>query len=101
MGLVTTYGLTRAQVLQALYNPARATQLRETPEFADPLTDEQADAEISDSEHSLYSVDYVNGCPIWVNLWDEDRFDSWMYDGAYGAGAAQRAIDEYRQSLAN
>ena len=96
--MVDTRGLTRAQVLAALYNNAKPLGLGFLHYTPEKMEEERAQEII---EAGATYFDYLNGRVMKVDLSDEDHFDEWLYDRDNGPGAAQRAIGDLRQRLGN
>lgn len=109
---VSTEGLTRAEVLAALYNAAGPSERSAVAVAAmipgeaerafrapPPMTVDEAAAELAACEVDGSGVDYVNGRAIKVELVriaDGDPIRVAVYDREHGRGAAQAAIDSYR-----
>ena len=87
-------GLTREQVLCALYNSSKPQGFGFLHYDPKPLTIEEAKEVLSQSEH----VDYLKGRVIKVWLPENVQdFDARLYDRDLGAGAARAAIERYKR----
>jgi hypothetical protein len=86
-------GLTREQVLCALYNASKPQGLGFFHYDPMPLKIDEAKNVLSKSDF----VDYLKGRVIKVNLPKEAKeFDARLYDRDCGAGAARAAIERYK-----
>ncbi len=105
--LVDTTGLTRAQVLCALFNgtiPRGFGRLVRVP--SEGLTIEAAQKFIATRDSAVkelrYYFDYVGGRPLKVDLSDENSFDPRLYDrDAGGPGSAKGLIERLRFKLSS
>lgn len=87
-------GLTREQVLCALYNASKPQGLGILHYDPKPLTIAEAKEVLSKSEH----VDYLKGRVIKVWLPENAKvFDARLYDRDCGTGAAKAAIERYKK----
>ncbi len=85
-------GLTKAEVLCALYNRAKCLGLG-------VLHYENKDMTIEEAEEILkltVSFDYLKGRVMKVDLSGDESFEEWLYDRDNGEGAAQSAVDDYK-----
>ena len=86
--MVNTKGLSKAEVLAALYNASH-------PQGMGFLFAEAGDMKIEDAKkigQSQDYFDYLKGRVLKVDLSDPDGFDERLYDRDNGVGAADRAI---------
>ena len=87
-------GLTREQVLCALYNASKPQGFGFLHYDPMPLKIDEAKNVLSKSEY----VDYLKGRVIKVNLPENAKeFDCRLYDRDLGAGAAKAAIERYKK----
>lgn len=89
--MVKYNGLTKAEVLCALYNNAKCQGLG----F---LQFEHGNMQIAEAEKLLARqsyFDYLKGRVMKVDLSEDDGFEEWLYDRDNGEGAAQSALDNY------
>lgn len=84
---VSTIGLTRGEVLAALYNASSPQVWGHLHYDPAPMTAEQAGELLSRGDY----FDYLKGRVMKVRI-NGDSFDEWGYDCDNGQGAAQRAI---------
>lgn len=84
-------GLTKAEVLKALYDASRPLGLGFLQFIPGDISLEEAEKLVKKTDN----FDYLNGRVIKVTLGD-DGFEEWLYDRDMGEGAAQKAVDEYR-----
>lgn len=92
--IVQFYGLTREQVLCALYNASKPQGLGILHYDPMPLKIDEAKNVLSKSEY----VDYLKGRVIKANLTkDAKEFDSRLYDRDNGPAAAKAAIERYKK----
>lgn len=105
-------GLSRADVLAALFNAAEAPRLLGALHFRKGpyvMTREDADrfVALADAANSRYGgsllygerilfIDYLHGRRMKLDLTDSDSIDSWQYDESAGEGTAQKVIDRLR-----
>ena len=85
-------GLTKAEVLCALYNRAKCQGMGILHYDAKPLS-------VHDAEKLLETTtyfDYLYGRILKVDLIDDNAFDEFLYDRDNGKGAAQTALDNYK-----
>lgn len=90
--MVSIRGLSKAQVLAALYNhshPLGMGFIHYTPE---DMTEQEAEALLDQT----YYFDYIKGRVMKVILTSDEEFDERLYDRDNGAGAAQRAVDSIK-----
>ena len=87
-------GLTKAEVLCALYNNARCQGFGFLHYEAGNMAVERAEELLKITT----DFDYLYGRVLKVDLSGHDGFDEWLYDRDNGKGAAQCALDEYRKS---
>jgi len=85
-------GLTKAEVLCALYNNAKSQGLGRFIADKKDMTIEQAEELLKQVTY----FDYVKGRVLKVDLSGNTSFDEWLYDRDNGKGSAQRALDEYK-----
>ena len=87
-------GLTREQVLCALYNASKPQGLGFLHYDPKPLTIPEAKTVLAKTDY----VDYLKGRVIKVNLPENAKdFDARLYDRDLGAGAAMAAIERYKR----
>lgn len=87
-------GLTREQVLCALYNASKPQGLGFLHYDPMPLTIDEAKNVLSKRKY----VDYLKGRVIKVNLPENAKeFDCRLYDRDCGTGAAKAAIERYKK----
>lgn len=79
----------KGDVLAALYNHARAQGMGWLHYKSEPMTREEADKLLAETDY----FDYVNGRVMKVRIRDNGQLDEALYDRDNGHGAAQRAID--------
>ena len=85
-------GLTKAEVLCALYNNAKSQGVGVFMRINKDMTIEQAKELLKEDTY----FDYVQGRVLKVDLSGNTSFDEWLYDRDNGKGSAQRALDEYK-----
>ena len=90
-------GLTKAEVLCALYNNAKSQGLGLFFCESGNMTIEEAETLLSRATY----FDYIKGRVLKVDLSGEKAFDEWLYDRDNGKGAAQDALDDYRTQKNN
>lgn len=86
---VSTIGLTRGEVLAALYNASKPQGMGMRHFGPAPMTAEQAEEILK----GRCNFDYLNGRVMKVSIKGDD-FDPRLYNRDNGDGAAQRAITE-------
>lgn len=87
-------GLTREQVLCALYNASKPQGLGFLHYDPKPLTIPEAKTVLAKTDY----VDYLKGRVIKVNLPENAKdFDARLYDSDCGSGAAKAAIERYKK----
>lgn len=87
-------GLTREQVLCALYNASKPQGLGFLHYDPKPLTIPEAKTVLAETDY----VDYLKGRVIKVNLPENAKeFDCRLYDRDCGTGAAKAAIERYKK----
>lgn len=87
-------GLTREQVLCALYNASKPQGLGFLHYDPKPLTIPEAKTVLAKTDY----VDYLKGRVIKVNLPENAKeFDCRLYDRDCGTGAAKAAIERYKK----
>lgn len=86
--MLETYGLSKAQILQALYDRARVQGMGFLHAIPGPLPVEEADALVKEFNY----VDYLHGRVIKMSL---TELNPALYDRDNGPGAAQKAIDDF------
>lgn len=92
--IVQFNGLTREQVLSALYNASKPQGLGILHYDPKTLTIAEAKEVLSKSEY----VDYLKGRVIKVWLPENAKdFDARLYDRDCGTGAAKAAIERYKK----
>lgn len=90
--MVKYNGLSKAEVLCALYNRARCVD-REILLSDDPkMTLRQARELLMTTEY----FDYLNGRNLEIDLSGKTGFDETLYDKYNGKGAAQLALDDVK-----
>ena len=85
-------GLTKVEVLCALYNNAKSQGLG-------LFFFQKGNMEIEEAEKLLQygtSFDYVKGRVLKVDLSGDEGFEEWLYDRDNGEGSAQQALDDYK-----
>lgn len=90
--MVSIKGLSKPDVLAALYNRAHPQGmgfLHYTPE---DMTTEQAEKLLQQTSY----FDYVKGRVMKVDLSSDEQFDERLYDRDNGPGAAQSAINSIK-----
>lgn len=85
-------GLTKAEVLCALYNRAKCNGMGIMHYIDKNLTLDEAEQLLS---LTVY-FDYLYGRILKVDLSDDNAFDEFLYDRDNGKGAAQTALDNYK-----
>ena len=85
-------GLSKAEVLSALYNNAKCQGLGFLHYKNEDLTIEQAEQLLKLTTY----FDYLYGRVLKVDLKGDDGFEEWLYDRDNGEGAAQQSLDDYR-----
>ena len=88
--MVKYNGLTKAEVLCALYNNAKSQGIGLLICEKGNMTIKQAEKLLSETQ----TFDYIKGRVLKVDLTDDAGFEEWLYDRDNGEGAAQRAIDD-------
>lgn len=87
-------GLTREQVLCALYNASKPQGLGFLHYNPKPLTIPEAKTVLAKTDY----VDYLKGRVIKVNLPENAKdFDARLYDRDCGSGAGKAAIERYKK----
>lgn len=89
MAQVTTTGLTKAQVLAALYNNSKVQGLGALHATGVEMTVEEAEELLKES----YNFDYLHGKIMKISLKSQGEFESYLYDRDNGEGAAQAVIN--------
>ena len=95
--MVLYNGLTKAEVLCALYNNARCQGfgfLHYNPEC---MAIKRAEELLKTTSY----FDYLYGRVIKVDLSNDEGFEEWLYDRDNGKGSAQRALDDYKATKEN
>lgn len=95
--MVSYNGLTKAEVLCALYNNAKC-------QGYGVLHFRSGDLNIEEAEHLISLAtyyDYLYGRVLKIDLSGDEAFEEWLYDRDNGEGAAQRAIDDYIATKSN
>ena len=85
-------GLTKAEVLCALYNNAKSQGLG-------LFLFQKGNMEIEEAEKLLKydtSFDYIKGRVLKIDLSGDEGFEEWLYDRDNGEGSAQNALDDYK-----
>ena len=90
--MVKYNGLSKAEVLCALYNRARCVDVKILMSDDSKMTLRQA-RELLMSETYF---DYINGRNLEVDLSGKTGFDETLYDEYNGKGAAQLALDDVK-----
>lgn len=91
--MVDTRGLSKADVLAALYNNSKPIGLG-------LLQFDPKEMMVTEAEELLKQTtyfDYLKGRVMKVDLSSSDGFEEWLYDRDNGNGAAQRAIDSLKK----
>lgn len=92
MGEMVKYiGLSKAEVLLALYKKAQPKGLGLFVAGKKELTLEQAEKLLQETT----SFDYIDGRPIKVDLSNDEGFDPWLYDRDHGESAGFVAVMDY------
>ena len=97
MSSVSIEGLSKAEVLAALYNAAKPLGmgfLHYTPE---QMTEAQASAVLASCKQDRLYFDYLDGRVMKVDLTNGGFFESALYDRDNGPGAAEQVINELRK----
>ena len=95
---VSILGLSKAVILQALFNSSRPQGMGFISSMSGPDKLDIEAAEKIISEAQSLDFDYLFGRPLKANL-TGDSFDPWGYDRDNGGpGAAQEIIDRVRAS---
>ena len=89
--MVKYNGLTKAEVLCALYNNAKGQGLGMFMLKKGDMTIEQAENLLK----STTSFDYIQGRVLKVDLSGDVGFEEWLYDRDNGEGKAQQALDNF------
>ena len=89
--MVSYEGLSKAEVLVALYNAAKPQGLGIFVSDANKMTLEQAERLLQ----STTKFDYIQGRVLKVDLSNDEGFDPWLYDRDNGFSAALNAILDY------
>lgn len=95
--MVDIEGLSRAQVLAALFNASAPGGMGflQAPSGPKVMTEEHAEGWV----HERTSFDYLYGRPLKLNLMDDTEFDPRGFDRDNGGpGTAQRVIDQLRET---
>lgn len=105
--MISIKGLSKGEVLAALYNASRPRELGFLRSIPNAMTAEEGAALIAESSKNtpqddlkapylnrpeIY-FDYLNGRAMKVDLSGDEEFSETLYDRDNGEGAAQRAID--------
>ena len=90
-------GLTKEEVLCALYNNAKCKGYGFLHYNPEDMTIEQAGELLK----TTLDFDYLYGRVMKVNLSGDEGFEEWLYDRDNGKGAAQSALDDYRATKTN
>ena len=85
-------GLTKEEVLCALYNSAKPLGLGIFQFVADEMDLEEARKLLNQRTY----FDYLCGRVMKVDLSGDEGFEEGLYDRDNGEGAAQNALDDYR-----
>ena len=88
--MINIAGLSKVDVLQALYKNAKPLGMGMLHFVPGPMPAEQAQAMIDEGQTYF---DYVNGRVMKVDL-SEDQLDPRLYDRDNGQGAAEKALAE-------
>lgn len=91
--MVDTRGLSKADVLAALYNNSKPIGLG-------LLQFDPKEMMVTEAEELLKQTtyfDYLKGRVMKVDLSSSDGFEEWLYDRDNGNGAAQRAIESLKK----
>ncbi len=94
--MISTKGLTQAQVLSALYNAAEPRGMGILVSDSEPMPVAEAQTILDRCNGTLFN--YLKGRAIKVHL-HFDEFEEYRFDRMYGEGAAQRVIDTLRAGL--
>lgn len=87
--MVSIKGLSKPDVLAALYNRARPQGMGFIHYTPEDMTKEQAELLLQQTNY----FDYVRGRAMKVDLSSDEEFDERLYDRDNGFGAAQSAIN--------
>lgn len=90
--MVLYNGLTKAEVLCALYNHAKCQGLG----FLQYVHGDMALKKAEELLKTETYFDYINGRVLKVDLSGDEGFEEWLYDRDNGSGAAQRAVNRYK-----
>lgn len=90
--MVKYNGLTKAEVLCALYNRARCVDVKILMSDDRKMTVKQARELLMTTEY----FDYLNGRNLEIDLSGKYDFDESLYDMHNGKGAAQLALDDVK-----
>lgn len=93
--MIDTTGLSKAQVLCALYNASKPQGMGFIQYKPGDMTIDEADRWLKQSPSQDF--DYLLGRVMKVCLSRDGSFEEWGYDRDNGQGAAQRAIDAARK----
>lgn len=93
MSKLSLVGLSKADVLAALYNASKPQGMGFMQYDPKPMTSAEAEALLKQSTY----FDYLKGRVMKVSL-EGDEFETWGYDRDNGQGAAERAIASLRQT---
>lgn len=85
-------GLTKAEVLSALYNNAKSQGLGMFMFKKGNMTIEQAEEILKVQTR----FDYLMGRVLKVDLSGDVGFEEWLYDRDNGEGKAQQALDDFK-----
>ena len=85
-------GLSKAEVLAALYNRARCQGFGVLEFKKAKMSVEQAEILLSQQTY----FDYIKGRVLKVDLSGEEGFDERLYDRDNGEDLAQMAVDDYK-----
>ena len=89
--MVKYNGLTKAEVLCALYNNSKPQGMGMFVYQPGKMTLEIAEKILKERTY----FDYIQGRVMKVDLSEDDGFEEWLYDRDNGEGAAQQALDDY------
>ncbi len=90
--MVEYNGLTKAEVLCALYNRARCVDRKILLSDDPKMTVQQARELLLTTEY----FDYINGRYMEIDLSGKKGFDETLYDKYNGKGSAQLALDDVK-----
>lgn len=90
--MVNIQGLSKAEVLAALYNNSRVQGMGFLQAVNGEMTTKQAEELLNKTTY----FDYLYGKVMKVDLASDIEFDEWLYDRDNGTGKAERVVDGLR-----